>query len=59
MHAPAGGGDSQRVTVAACITASSKKIMSMVVFKGEFCNLFSAIKYNAYPLFLLDLFEIY
>ena len=39
MHVPAGSGDSKCVTVAACITASGRKVTSMVVFKGKFLQI--------------------
>ena len=35
MRVPSGGAESKRVTLAACITASGRKVMSMVVFKGK------------------------
>ncbi len=35
IRAPTGSADSKRVTVAACITTSGRKVQSMVVFKGE------------------------
>jgi hypothetical protein len=39
VRTPTGGGESKRVTLAACITASGRKIMSMVVFKGKFLQI--------------------
>jgi hypothetical protein len=35
MRIPSGGSESKRVTLAACITESGRKVMSMVVFKGK------------------------
>ena len=35
MRVPSGGAESKRITLAACITASGRKVTSMVVFKGK------------------------